>query len=190
MKNGASVVLKQIIALLTSIAKTKSMAVKSKTSALKSRILMFSFLRSKKVLLHSISEKIHSILGQHGGEDEVGEQSKAVVVLHSEVEWSPSRMYQLVERAEDDDDNGINNDDDGKYPDLTHCLFEEEEVDMRGGSIIDMVKNGKEEEGEEFRLEDEIDHVADLFITRFHKQMRMQKLESFKRYQEMLQRGV
>ncbi|XP_034698426.1 uncharacterized protein LOC117923992 [Vitis riparia] len=183
MKNGASVVLKQIIALLTSIAKTKSMAVKSKTSALKSRILMFSFLRSKKVLLHSISEKIHSILGQHGGEDEVGEQSKAVVVLHSEVEWSPSRTYQLVERAEDDD---------GKYPDLTHCLFEEEEeeVDMRGGSIIDMVKNGKEEEGEEFRLEDEIDHVADLFITRFHKQMRMQKLESFKRYQEMLQRGV
>ncbi|CBI29284.3 unnamed protein product, partial [Vitis vinifera] len=123
----------------------------------------------------------------HGGQ----EQNKCLEVSHTDVLIleDPSRMYQVVERAEDDDDNGINNDDDGKYPDLTHCLFEEEEVDMRGGSIIDMVKNGKEE-GEEFRLEDEIDHVADLFITRFHKQMRMQKLESFKRYQEMLQRGV
>ena len=178
MKNGASVFLKQIIALMTSMAKTKSMAVKSKTSALKSRILMFSLLRNKKVLLHSISEKIHSILGQQHGGDE--EESKAVVVHHNEVEWSPSRSYHH-HHHQMTTDNG-----EEKYPDLTHCLFEDEEVDMRGGSIIDMVKNGKEE----FRLEDEIDHVADLFITRFHKQMRMQKLDSFKRYQEMLQRSV
>ena len=180
MKNGASVFLKQIIALMTSMAKTKSMAVKSKTSALKSRILMFSLLRNKKVLLHSISEKIHSFLGQqHGGEEE---ESKAVVVHHNEVEWSPSQSYHHHHHHQMmTTDNG-----EEKYPDLTHCLFEDEEVDMRGGSITDMVKNGKEE----FRLEDEIDHVADLFITRFHKQMRMQKLDSFKRYQEMLQRSV
>ncbi|KAI6686778.1 hypothetical protein NL676_032691 [Syzygium grande] len=53
---------------------------------------------------------------------------------------------------------------DAKYPDLRHSLFDEEEDDVDlGGSVIDLVKNAKEE-GDEFCLEDEVDHVADLFI--------------------------
>lgn len=191
MKNGASGVSKQIVSLLmTCVAKTKWMAVKSKTSALKSRIPVLSLLRNKKVLLHSMTEKILSNLGQRGGhrEDEVADKlSRDAVILHDEVEWSPSRTHDRL------DDDGIRNEEeDEKYPDLTHYLFEEEgeDVGVRSGSIIEMVKKGRGEEAEEFRLEDEIDHAADLFIMRFHKQMRMQKLESFKRYQEMLQRSV
>nr|ACG36354.1 hypothetical protein [Zea mays] len=42
----------------------------------------------------------------------------------------------------------------------------------------------------DFLLEDQIDHVADVFIRRFHEQMRLQKLESFKRFCEMLERGA
>ncbi|KAL5733819.1 hypothetical protein ACOSP7_031680 [Xanthoceras sorbifolium] len=79
-----------------------------------------------------------------------------------------------------------------QYPDLTHSLFDEEEFkldDDQGGSIIDIVRNSKEE-GEDFSLEEEIDHVADLFIKRFHKQIKLQKLESFKRFQEMLARSL
>ena len=38
--------------------------------------------------------------------------------------------------------------------------------------------------------EDEIDRVADVFIRRFHDQMKLQKLESFKRFCEMLERGA
>jgi len=48
---------------------------------------------------------------------------------------------------------------------------------------------GSAAEGE-FRLEDEIDRVADVFIRRFHEQMMLQKLESFKRFCEMLERGA
>ncbi|EES06855.1 hypothetical protein BDA96_04G163300 [Sorghum bicolor] len=48
---------------------------------------------------------------------------------------------------------------------------------------------GSAAEGE-FRLEDEIDRVADVFIRRFHEQMKLQKLESFKRFCEMLERGA
>ncbi|KAL9458108.1 hypothetical protein AB3S75_007043 [Citrus x aurantiifolia] len=59
----------------------------------------------------------------------------------------------------------------------------------RGGSVIDLVKKSKPE-GEEFRLEDEIDHLADLFIQRFHRQILMQKQLSFKRYQDMLDRSA
>lgn len=54
------------------------------------------------------------------------------------------------------------------------------------GSVIEMVKNSKEEAGEEFSLENDIDHVAELFITNFHRQMRMQKQNSINRYHQML----
>ncbi|KAK8334683.1 hypothetical protein V6Z12_A09G003000 [Gossypium hirsutum] len=137
MKNNkTSVSLKQVISSMvtSSIAKAKSIAVKSKMNAAKARLIMLTLMKSKKAVLL----------------------------------------------------------DEDKYPDLTHCLFDEEmelEAETQGGSIIEMVRNSKEE-GEDFRLEDEIDHVADLFITRFYKQMRLQKLLSFKRYQEMMERSV
>ncbi|EEF50149.1 uncharacterized protein LOC8285720 [Ricinus communis] len=170
MKKKASVILKQIVALVSSVAKAKSLAIKSKTSAVKARLIMFSMMKSKKVLLGSISDKIHTILGQDEKDRQYEngeEQSKAIVLYNNAL-------------ADEDD----------KYPDLRHTLFdEEEEFNDPGGSVIDLVKNSKDE-GEDFSLEDEIDHVADLFIMRFHKQMRLQKLESFKRFQEMLARSV
>lgn len=189
MKNKASVFLKHIISLLSSIAKAKSMAIKSKTNAVKARLIMLSMMKSKKVLLGSISNKIHSLLGQHDkeNEDEVEDQRNAIVLYNAMASESPSssNCTYLLEANNDDDD------DDDKYPDLTHSLFDEDEFDFddQGGSVIDLVRNAKEE-GENFILEDEIDHVADLFIKKFHKQMRMQKLLSFKRYQEMMERSV
>lgn len=77
-----------------------------------------------------------------------------------------------------------------KYPDLRHSLFEDDDDDDydmgRPGSVIELVKKSKEarkggEIGEEFKLEDEIDEVADLFIKRFHRHMWIQKQNSFKR---------
>jgi hypothetical protein len=57
------------------------------------------------------------------------------------------------------------------------------------GSVIDLARSAAEGGGVEFRLEDEIDHVADVFIRKFHDQMKLQKLESFKRFCEMLERN-
>ncbi|CAA0839041.1 Unknown protein [Striga hermonthica] len=82
-----------------------------------------------------------------------------------------------------------NDDDDDKYPDLRHTLFDEEIADLldeSASSAIDIVKNSKQN----FNLEDEIDEVADLFITKFHRRMRLQKLLSFKRHQQMLMGGT
>ncbi|KAG0501611.1 hypothetical protein HPP92_001683 [Vanilla planifolia] len=50
-------------------------------------------------------------------------------------------------------------------------------------------KQTKEDETEQ-DLEEEIDQAADLFIRRFHTEMMIQKQDSFKRYQEMLARGM
>lgn len=196
MKNKASAFLKQVLCFLTSVAKSKSMAIKNKTSAAKARLIMFSLMKSKKVLVGSISKKIHGLLGHPADKntDHIhdGDQSKAIVpynaaaavgALVTEPQSSSICSQLLLQDAEDDDD---------KYPDLRHSLFDEEEFELEdegNGSIIDMVRNSKEE-GEDFSLEEEIDHVADLFIKRFHRQMHLQKLASFKRFQEMLARGV
>ncbi|KAM7269454.1 hypothetical protein ACFE04_024951 [Oxalis oulophora] len=206
MKNKASEILKKIASLLSSIAKAKAIAdIKSKTHAAKARLIMFALVRSKKVnYLGSISNKIHNLLqlGHHDHEKDEGEleeDERKAIVLYNAMAANEStssshanvRIQNMVYYDYDDDDD--DNDDD-KYPDLRHCLFDEDELNEfdgdKGGSVIDMVKHSKEEEGEDFKLEDEIDHVADLFIQKFHKQIRMQKLLSFKKYQEMLNRGV
>lgn len=178
--------MKQIVALLSSVAKAKSIAIKNKTSAFKTRLLMLSLMKHKKLGFRTISNKIHNLLG-HADQDYDNNQdqdnSKAIV-LYSSAE-STAVHHEDYDVHEDND----------KYPDLRHTLFEGDEEfgdleEGQGSSVIDMVRNSKEEEGESFKLEDEIDHVADLFISRFHKQMKLQKLLSFKRYQEMLARGT
>lgn len=192
MKTKASTFLKQVFSVITTIVKAKSMAVKNKTSAIKTRLLVFGLLRNKKLLMSAISNKIHALMGQERGEEAEGERSaqdksKAIVLYNADKDdASPNQNYsESAEPGEDDD-----------YPDLRHSLFdvedEDDDDDELGngtGSVIDLVKNAREE-GTYFSLEDEIDLVADVFIRRFHKQMKMQKLESFKRYKEMLERSV
>ncbi|KAJ0111117.1 hypothetical protein Patl1_02498 [Pistacia atlantica] len=184
MKNKASGFLKQIISLITTIAKAKTLALKTKTRAIKTRLIIFSLLRNKKIMMSSISDKLRVLMGQQHEDktkqdgDDQPEGNNAIVLYNA----IPSHT-QFLDYDYDYDNN--------KYPDLTHSLFEAEDLDFEdpGGSVIDLVKNSKPE-GEEFKLEDEIDHVADLFIKRFHRQMRIQKQLSFKRYQEMLERST
>ncbi|XP_062217379.1 uncharacterized protein LOC133917509 [Phragmites australis] len=66
----------------------------------------------------------------------------------------------------------------------------EKQLIANAGSAIELARGAAEGCGAEFRLEDEIDRVADVFIRRFHDQMKLQKLESFKRFCEMLERGA
>ena len=211
MRNKASGFLKQIITALTTMAKAKTLAFKSKTKAIKTRLVIFSLLQNKKLLMSSISQKLNALMGQnHKNSKELEDvavvvlgdqhsQSQAVVLYNSNnamcrissASATQTKIeLQLQEKVEyEEEDDGELED---KYPDLTHSLFVSEEMEFEdlGGSVIDIVKNSKEDKGEEFRLEDEIDQVADLFIRRFHRQMRMQKQQLLKRHQEMLERNV
>ncbi|KAF2301742.1 hypothetical protein GH714_028870 [Hevea brasiliensis] len=89
LKNKATKFLKRITLVLASMAKAKTLALKSKTHDLKARLMIFSMLRHKKILISSISQKLHSIMGQqeHGkdqedGDNNVGDQSKAIVLYN------------------------------------------------------------------------------------------------------------
>ncbi|KAF7819321.1 uncharacterized protein G2W53_024776 [Senna tora] len=204
MKNRASGFVKQILAALKTMAKSKALALKTKTNAIKARLIIFSLLRNKKFMMSSISHKLQSVIGHHHHShpneecflEDGSDQSKAIVVQndnsHSyEALPNPTDTHLVKLRGEDDDgcESYYRENDDDKYPDLTHTLFESEDLDF-GGSVIDLVKNSKEKAGEEFKLEDEIDHVADLFIRRIRRQMILQKQHSIKRQEEEMLKGA
>ena len=175
MKKKTSIFVKNIISAISSI-------VKGKADAIKIRVLVFSLMKTKKLSLATLSNKIQSVLKKsHIDKLKDGEEN--------DYENNDEISYQKREFLEYYGNNNYYHDDDDKYPDLTHSLFDEDEDD-EGSSIIDMVKNCKENEGQDFKLEDEIDHVADLFIKRFRRQILLQKFESFKRIQEMLGRSA
>ncbi|MED6172496.1 hypothetical protein PIB30_050598 [Stylosanthes scabra] len=206
MKSSASRLIKKIIAGLSAMAKSKTLALKSKTNAIKARLIIFSLMKNKKFLMSSISEKFHSVLGHHHHEKEEesnnffledgggnnnndhhhkNKNKNAIVLFRNKNETvpNPSETHQFVEDEGGCYYNYDDNDEDEKYPDLTHTLFDSEDLDLEG-SVIDLVKNSKEEKGQEFKLEDEIDQCAALFIKRFRRQMILQKQESLKRQQQ------
>ncbi|KAI3773536.1 hypothetical protein L1987_48066 [Smallanthus sonchifolius] len=172
MKKGVSLFLKNIISRLTSITKSKSLAIKSKAESMKARVIICSLLKNKKLPIAirtgSISHKIHALLlggtedNNHRVLESTNDDNNLQLVLHKENSLEDEYHHSLFD-PEDDHDLGDPN-----------------------GSVIDLVM---EHDGGDFRLEDEIDRVADLFIMKFHKRMRLQKLESFKRYQDMLERS-
>ncbi|AES80760.1 hypothetical protein MtrunA17_Chr7g0252571 [Medicago truncatula] len=207
MKNKTANLLKQIIADLTSMTKSKTMSLKSKTNTIKARSIILSVM-NKKFLMSSISEKFHSVWGSHSHHhfkedcliEEGGnfdDHNKALVVYNNkghsyEALRNPSET-QVVDEQQDQGDGYDSyygyGDDDGKYPDLTHTLFDFEGLDF-DGSVIDKVKICKEEAGKEFKLEDDIDEVADLFIRRFKRNIILQKQDSLRRRRETVQKGT
>lgn len=140
---------------------------------------------------------VSNIKAHDDDDEEVGdtraheEEEEAVLDQDTEeVTEEEEEINEFVTSAHEDEINQENEeeyDDNEKtkdiYPDLRHSLFEEDEYEMgRPGSVIELVKKTKEaQDGEEFKLEDQIDEVADLFIQRFHRQMLIQKQNSFKR---------
>ncbi|KAK8928798.1 hypothetical protein KSP39_PZI017534 [Platanthera zijinensis] len=183
MKSKPSIFLKQIFSFVITMVKSKSMAVKSKTRSIKTRLLIFNLLRTKKLLMTAINHKIHALMNLQN-EDRDGDLMAKAIVLYNDPAKGDLPATDMEAEAEDEDD----------YPDLRHSLFdpdEDEELVNGTGSVIDLMRSSRENGGDrEFVLEDEIDHAADVFIRRFHRQMWIQKQDSFKRYTEMLARGV
>ncbi|QCD94177.1 nonsense-mediated mRNA decay protein 2-like [Vigna unguiculata] len=214
MKNRASVILK-LIAAVRAMAKSKALALKSRTNAMKARLVIFSLVMNKRYVMSTISDKFQSLLGHHHHHSRVKEvqdvvdsvENKCTVVVDDSAHISevvsdvvPGETIVVVEdkndydyddgececyNDDDDDEYEDEDDDDGnKYPDLTHTMFESEDLDI-GGSVIDMVKSSKEEAGQEFKMEDEIDHMAEIFIRKFRRQILLQKQDSLNRNHEM-----
>jgi hypothetical protein len=216
----ASKYLKKLFSAIVVAVKARSMAVGTKAGSLRTRLVVLSIMRNKKLLLSAIQSKIHAIMGagssssshgaynndamttHHGGASENGhgdgqqqryslgrkaavlqslpsfvvDQEARAVVLLSSLPSFPLEREGGGEEAEDNNDNGEK-----------HLVVNA--AAALPDSAVELARSAAEG-GSEFRLEDEIDRVADVFIRRFHDQMKLQKLESFKRFCEMLERGA
>jgi hypothetical protein len=206
----ASRYLKQLFSAIVAAVKARSTAVGTKASSLRTRLIVLGIMRNKKLLLSAIQSKIHAIMGgsshssssnavgasHHGGEGErlflassgarkaallqslpsfaVEQEARAVVLLSS----LPSFALERDAAGADEEKDMV---------EAAAAAGEKHLATVDDAAAA--APAGSAAEGE-FRLEDEIDRVADVFIRRFHEQMKLQKLESFKRFCEMLERGA
>uniref|UniRef100_A0ACD5X2L4 Uncharacterized protein n=1 Tax=Avena sativa TaxID=4498 RepID=A0ACD5X2L4_AVESA len=194
----ASKFLKQLFSAIVAAVKERSMAMRSKTSAVRTRLIIFSILRNKKLLMSAINSKIHSIVG--GGSQDDGNGGNHLVAAVGSGGGRKAAMLQnlpsfVLLNSLPSFSMGV-----GSGSPLVMVSSEEEKeeggkgvtnqlqlANAPSGSVVDLARSAAERGGIEFRLEDEIDHVADVFIRRFHDQMKLQKLESFKRFCEMIE---
>ncbi|WVZ75314.1 hypothetical protein U9M48_023384 [Paspalum notatum var. saurae] len=220
----ASKYLKQLFSAIVAAVRARSAAVGTKASSLRTRLIVLSIMRNKKLLLSAIQSKIHAIMGgssghagdgnevaghdegaDHGGASRglflasgagAGGRNKAAVLqsLPSFVVEQEKRAVVLLSSMPSfalERDAGAGEGDDDAAGEATtggEKLLAAADA-AAPGSAIEVVRGAAAAEGE-FRLEEEIDRVADVFIRRFHDQMKLQKLESFKRFCEMLERGA
>lgn len=226
----ASKFLKLLFSAIVEAVKAGSTSMRTRTSAVRTRLIIFGILRNKRLLMSAINSKIHAIMGggkftsNHGSAEGEGrgagehvnghhllaggggrkaavlqslpsfvveQEKRAVVLLNSLPSFAMDRdggggdygeqQYDVLPRSPLVGGEEAESNEDGKWQ-LANAP-------QPSGSVIELVRSAAENGGAEFRLEDEIDHVADVFIRRFHDQMKLQKLESFKRFCEMFERN-
>ncbi|CAN6244419.1 unnamed protein product [Urochloa humidicola] len=197
--------LKQLFSAI--VTAVKSTAVGTRASSLRTRLIVLGIMRNKKLLLSAIQSKIHAIMG--GGGTSGSNGANAVATGHGSSEGATAGehlflaggrkaaavLQSLPSFAVEQENRAI------VLSSLPSFALERdgggeeaaEYGDGNGGEkqlAIAAAAAPPGSEGEEFRLEDEIDRVADVFIRRFHDRMKLQKLESFKKFCEMLERGA
>ncbi|CAI0381469.1 unnamed protein product [Linum tenue] len=206
--------------LASALLKAKSAAVGDKTRAvLKARMAMTSLVmeRKRKVMqlqLASVCDKINTVFGGSSRHDDHHHEDHLAMVV-----YDPNRKSRADASCCSCCCTTCCNDDGQAVLDIAHCRSQEAGqpgLVKVGGSECNIISNegeqccpyyddqddddlviikGNKEEDDDYGHhvhddDENIDDVADMFIVKFHKQMRLQKLESFKRYQEMLQRSL
>jgi len=164
---------------------------KSKTDALRTKLIILASLRRRMAMVRAVSRQIHGLSRQaaveHGGKalaphkkaaaageeaagDHGGEAPRLglfeVAVFEEDYHGYPDWTTSLF----DDDDvcNGEDDDDvqDDEQDDLDLDVFDET-------SVIEIIRSNREAQGLEFSMEDDIDEACDMFIRRCRSRMNL-----------------
>eukprot|EP01018_Ginkgo_biloba_P017889 Gb_28400 [translate_table: standard] len=181
MKMEASALVKQLWSVLSSVLKSKSNAVKGKAAdAMKCKVVMLGLMKNKK-MFGAISHRVNAMFSaghEEDGRSSSKDEQNALTVYRATTDVMPSTQ-QHCEREELD-----------RFL-STHRIFDSDQSPGNNDQSMAIIPADLGRMSEvSLQLEEEIDSLADAFIKRFHSQMRLQKLHSFKRYQEMLDRSV
>ncbi|AQK97165.1 hypothetical protein Zm00014a_012727 [Zea mays] len=171
-------------------------SVKSKTDALRTKIIIVASLRRRLAMLHGMSRQIHGLTSANREKQARMEHSSKALTMHkaeaaaaaTTVTKDPDgdhgggayrSLFEVAMLEEDychgypdwinslfDDDKYYNGEDDH---DELHALDNPEEP-----SVIEIIRTNREVEGLEFNVEDDIDEACDMFIRRVRSQMNLQ----------------
>ncbi|CAN6196577.1 unnamed protein product [Urochloa humidicola] len=160
---------------------------KSKTDALRTKLIILASLRRRMAMASAASRQIHTLVASGGGRDRQDSvehntkaltQHKAVAVTNKE----PPSLFEVAMYEE-----GYHG-----YPEWTNSLFaddncyhdeedvqddEDDDLDVDAfvdePSVIEIIRSNREAEGLNFNMEDDIDEACDMFIRRCRSQMNL-----------------
>jgi hypothetical protein len=165
-------------------------SVKSKTDALRTKLIILASIRRRLAMVRAMSRQIHELVASDSREKpaRVEHRSKALTMTRTQ---EPAADHGVRSRAypglfevdmSEEDYHG--------YPDWTNSLFEDdncyrnEENDhdddhddldildaLEEPSVIEIIRSKREVEGLEFNMDDDIDEACDLFIRRFRSRI-------------------
>ncbi|PUZ71492.1 hypothetical protein GQ55_2G317600 [Panicum hallii var. hallii] len=183
------------------LLKKAATSVKSKTDALRTKLVFVASLRRRLAMVCAMSRQIHALSklnGQAEKQARVEHGGKALITTHKAATAAgeepaagdhggraPLGMFEVAVFEEAyhgypdwtssffDDDHCYNDEEDGVHDDDD----DREELDvvdaLDGPSVIEIIKSNREAQGLEFNMDDEIDEACDMFIRRCRSQMNL-----------------
>lgn len=148
-------------------------ALRGKASVLRARLLFLASLRRRTAVVGAISHNLRALMpgnapapAPDGGRLPAAEDDDEQMALDDFA--GLSELATLFQEVDDDDDGA-------RYPDWTHSMFDDDDDGEGGGeeavSVMEVIRRRREGDGEEFDMEEEIDHAADMFIRRVRHRM-------------------
>ncbi|TKW34069.1 hypothetical protein SEVIR_2G280900v4 [Setaria viridis] len=160
---------------------------KSKTDALRTKLLVLARLRRKMAMVRAISDRIHALVSSDREKQARLEYGGKTLVLHEVVTGIQGPADHELDGVIDLSEVAMFEEDEHDYPDWTHSLFNDDDnyINHDEGdeghdgvldvldepSVIDVIRSNREVEGLEFNMDDEIDQACDMFIRRFRTRM-------------------
>ncbi|EER97026.1 uncharacterized protein LOC8058985 [Sorghum bicolor] len=165
-------------------------SVKSKTDALRTKLIILASLRRRLAMVRAISRQIHGLVPSNSQDKQarVEHCSKALTMRKAMVRSKePAAGGDHGVRAHPVFEVAMFEEDYHGYPDWTnslfdddHCYKNEEDDDhddldildaLDEPSVVEIVRSKREVEGLEFNMDDDIDEACDMFIRRFRSRM-------------------
>uniref|UniRef100_A0A804QDJ0 Uncharacterized protein n=1 Tax=Zea mays TaxID=4577 RepID=A0A804QDJ0_MAIZE len=139
-------------------------SVKSKTVALRTKLIILASMRRRLAMVGAISRQIHELVASDSREKpvRVEHRSKALTMPKAMTKGEDDSADGYCHRDEEDDD-------DDDHDDLDILDTPEEP------SVIDIIRSKREVEGLEFNMDHDIDEACDMFIRRFRSRMNMNR---------------
>ncbi|CAL5063453.1 unnamed protein product [Urochloa decumbens] len=178
------------------LVKKAAASFKSKTDALRTKLIILASLRRRMAMACSASRQIHALVASGGGREKQAmlEHGSKALALHKAVATSeePSggnggkvrhglfevAMYEEGYHGYPEWTNSLF-DDDNYYNDEEEDVQDDEDDDLDVDafvdepSVIEIIRSNREAEGLEFNMEDDIDEACDMFIRRCRSRMNL-----------------